>query len=269
MFRIFPALGPVLLILLVIADRTAHAHEFWIEPAEFRIEADGVIAAELRIGQNFKGDRLPYLPTRFERFEIADGEGAVAVTNRTGAMPALEARPSSDGMQILTYLSAPDRLQFGKWDTFAAYLEYEGLGAILQQHEQRGLPQSGFTEIYIRCAKALVMAGSGTRGEDRPTGMPLELVLLGNPFGGQVADTVEVRLLWQGSGLDDFQINVFRKGRDGPVARVRTSNGGVAVIPVVGPGPYLLNAVHMEAAPPQSGAAWRSHWASLTFAVGE
>ena len=39
---------------------------------------------------------------------------------------------------------------------------------------------------------------------------------------------------------------------------------GHAVIPVGSGGKFLLNAVHMQEAPPERNAAWESYWASLT-----
>jgi hypothetical protein len=263
---IFPAIRAALAAMLLPVAASVNAHEFWIEPAEYAIGENATVVADLRIGQDFQGDRLPYLPTRFERFRIDDAAGVMPVAGRTGAMPAVEAPVRAPGPQIITYVSRPDRLQFSRRETFEAYLRYEGLEHVLALHEERGLPETGFTEIYIRCAKALVAAGQAAPS-DRATGMPFELVALDNPqdLGGRTV--LRVRVLWQGAGSKDVRINLFRKNGPSPAARVRSSADGIAEIPLDGPGPYLLNAVHMEAAPPQSGAAWLSHWASLTFAV--
>ena len=47
----------------------------------------------------------------------------------------------------------------------------------------------------------------------------------------------------------------------------RTDAAGKAVISLQGGGKFLLNAVHMQEAPPGRDAKWESYWASLTFEI--
>jgi hypothetical protein len=138
------------------------------------------------------------------------------------------------------------------------------------EHRARGLPERDFSETYVRCAKALIQVGP-VRDEDRdrPVGLPLELVALANPYAGPLPDGLPVRLFWKGAPLADTQIAVFRES-GGSVGRTvtRTGEDGVASIPVDGRGRFLLNAVRLDPADPNTGDEWHSHWASLTFAVG-
>ncbi|MCY0154006.1 DUF4198 domain-containing protein [Hoeflea alexandrii] len=94
------------LIGAILAASPVSAHEFWIEPADFSIEAGATIEADLRVGQDFTGDAFPYIPSRFAAFERHDRLGAADVEGVTGDLPALSLLPRTEGLSIFTYVSA-------------------------------------------------------------------------------------------------------------------------------------------------------------------
>ena len=51
-------------------------------------------------------------------------------------------------------------------------------------------------------------------------------------------------------------------------SKIKTDKNGFANIPVTEGKTYLLSAVHMIIGEKDSGVAWQSYWASLTFGVG-
>jgi uncharacterized GH25 family protein len=176
-------------------------------------------------------------------------------------------RSAAKGLQVISYLATAHRLDFDKWEDFVPYVEYEGLGWVAEAHKRRGLPESGFAEEYVRCAKALVQVGEPSAADqDLATGMPLELIASRNPYADAGPD-LSVTLLWQGKPIGDIQIRVFKD--DGTVTETttRTDPSGKAVIPLQGGGKFLLNAVYMQEAPPLRDAKWESYWASLTFDI--
>ncbi len=122
------------------------------------------------------------------------------------------------------------------------FIKYEGLKGVLERHKERGLPEIGFREDYVRCAKALAIGGVAD-GEDRLVGMPLELLAEENPYVTQKS-SLPVRL---------FE------------STVRTDAEGRAQIPLTSFGFYLLNAVHMLEVEQKNGAVWKSYWGSLSF----
>jgi hypothetical protein len=136
-------------------------------------------------------------------------------------------------------------------------------------HKARGLPDGGFAEEYIRCAKALVQVGEPSAAqEDVATGLPLELIASRNPYAHGGLAELPVTLLWQGKPIADVQIRTFRDdGATVTESTTRTDAAGGAVVPVQGGGKFLLNAVYMQVAPPDRNAAWESYWASLTFEI--
>lgn len=139
---------------------------------------------------------------------------------------------------------------------------------MLERHEERGLAQSGFQETYTRFAKSLIGVGDA-QGADRATGMEFELTALANPYTDDLSGGLPVALSYRGAPRPDTQIELFERGPDGMVAvtRLRTDADGRARIPVRPGHAYQLDAVLLREAPPDSGAAWESLWANLTFAL--
>lgn len=245
----------------------AAAHEYWIDPVEFRLPAGEAILGDLRLGEDFKGSRYPYLPQKSVGAWIVDGDGKRPWRAFTGDLPALSEKPGPEGLHVIAYHSTASRLTYSESGKFAKFVDGQGLDGVLEAHRERGLAETGFDEAYTRCAKALVQSGGGG-GDDAPVGLPLELVAGANPYElPDDATELPVSLLWQGSPLADAQITIFRKGEDVEQTTVRTDADGRAVIPLGTGGRFLLNAVHMIPWDEKPKDAWHSYWASLTFAI--
>tara|TARA_R110002020_G_scaffold47651_8_gene135595 strand:+ start:920 stop:1696 length:777 start_codon:yes stop_codon:yes gene_type:complete len=246
------------------------AHEFWIEPQDFTVEAGEEISADIRIGQDFKGDAFPYIPSRFAAFRRHDRDGETDAEGTTGDLPALTLEPRTEGLTLFTYVSVAERIRFQDWEKFAFYLDYEGLDAIPDLHDARGLARDDIRELYTRCAKALVAVGDAADDQDRATGMRIELVAAENPATLEPGGEIGFTLLWEGAPLADTQVALFRRGADGgETTRVlaRTDQAGAVRFPLPATGTYLASSVHMVEAPADRNADWESFWASLTFAV--
>ena len=258
------------LVGAMLAVSPALAHEFWIEPQAFSVSPDAEISADLRVGQDFKGDAFPYIPSRFTRFKRHDRLGETDVGGVTGDLPALNLTPRTEGLNIFTYVSAGERIRFRDWDDFAAYLELEGLDTIPARHGARGLPRDDIRELYTRCAKTLVGVGDAAGEQDRATGMRLELVAGQNPQALSAGTDLSFTLLWEGEPLADTQVALFRKGESteaGSRTLARTDAKGMASFTIPATGTYMAASVHMIEAPAERNADWQSYWASLTFGV--
>lgn len=264
-------LGPAsALVGAMLAASPVAAHEFWIEPHDFTIAQDGRIQADLRVGQDFKGDAFPYIPSRFAAFRRHDRLGEADVEGVTGDLPALNLKPRAEGLSIFTYVSAGERIRFRDWEKFEVYLDYEGLDTIPARHDARGLPPDDISEIYTRCAKTLVAVGDASDDTDRATGMRLELVAGENPLTLTPGAEMSFTLLWQGKPLADTQVALFQKGQDGNAGTrtlARTDDSGHASFTIPASGAYMAASVHMIEAPADRAADWESYWASLTFGV--
>jgi len=259
--------GLFILLCVVAPPMAAAAHEFWIDPVQFRLEASEEITANLRIGQEFKGDAYPFLPARSKGTWTVDADGMRPWRAQIGDMPAVNEAPGPSGLHVLSYYSTPSRLTYSEPGKFAKFLDESGLNWALEEHRQRGFEEVGFDEAFTRCAKALVQSGEGD-GEDVIIGMPIELVANANPYELTLTDAVmPVMLLWQGEPLADAQITVFRLKDELDITEVQTGPDGGALIPLAGGGKFLLNAVHIIPWDEQPDDVWHSYWASLTFEI--
>ncbi len=223
------------------------------------------MVARIKVGQHLKGNQQPYIASWFEEFQIFDPQGVRPVAGMMGDTPALSVLARTEGLHVLQYRSTPDRLKYLSREQFQKFIGYEGLTDLPQRHQARGLPEFGFEEDYVRCAKALVPVGSGV-GEDRLVGMPLELLAERNPFTSSEKQ-LPIRLFWQGKPLADTQVRIFREETPEPENEevVRTSSEGRAQIQLPAKGVLLLNAVHLVELDGSNGAVWKSYWASMTL----
>ena len=246
----------------------ALAHEYWIEPDRHAVAPGDPIAARMRVGQDFAGPIFPYLSHRFHNYAVHDRTGTHPVKALEGDEISARIDAAAAGLTIITYQSTADTATFETLTDFADYLDYEGLGRVVEQRRTAALPAAGFAEDYVRCAKTLIQAGPvEAADQDRPTGLPAELVALDNPFTPGLA-RLRVRMLWQGAPEAGLQVAVFHRAEQVTRQLYTTDAEGVVEIDVTRPGRYLLNAVHIQRTGRYEGTVWESHWASLTFAIG-
>lgn len=227
-----------------LAAAPALAHEYWIEPLQYRVEAGAEIQARLKVGQNFAGDNLPFLPDRMEEAGITSKAGTAPLSGMIGDLPAISETAGPAGLHVIHYYSRPSTLTHADFGRFEKFVREAGDETILALHKARKLPQTGFIEAYSRCAKALVQVGAGNQGADSLTGMPLELLAEKNPYGLAAGSDLPVRLYWLGEPLAAAQITIFQNEDDVQITTIRTDGNGRAQIPLVR-GTVLLDAVRI------------------------
>lgn len=259
------------LVTLLWAAFPAQSHEFWISPETYQIDSGQAIRADLRVGQNFNGSALSFIPNNFVRFELVVGNDAVAVDGRLGDRPALNMAAPGDGLVIAVHETTDSTLNYAEWAKFVTFVTHKAMDGALIQHKTRGLPDTGFQETYRRYAKSLIATGDGA-GADRVVGLRTEIVAMANPYTDALNGVMPVRVLLDGAPRANAQVEVFAKAADGTVtvSTLRTDADGVAQVPVAPDTHYLLDAVTLEALPndtPDDGPVWHTLWASLTFAV--
>lgn len=258
--------------IVAVSTGAAWCHEFWIDPESFTVAPGAPIVAALRVGERFEGSEQSYLPQNFRRFELHQGEAAAPVESRMGDRPALAQPAPGAGLAVVVHETTDYRLTYREADLFEAFVRHKDAAWVLEAHAARGLPETGFSELYSRYAKSLVAVGAGA-GADRAVGLATEIVALANPYTDDVGEGLPVRLLYAGAPRPDAQIEVFEKAADGTVSvkTVRTDAAGEARVPVEPGHRYMLDAVVLRAPAEDLAEArdvvWESLWANLTFAV--
>ncbi len=258
-----------LILSLLISTSAAQSHEFWISPETYQLNSGENIVAAVRNGQKFSGGPFSFLPQRFTRFDLVQGENVVPVEGRIGDRPALNMAPPNDGLWVVVHQTKASKITWKEWEKFAGFVTHKKLGNALVEHFERGLPETGFSESYTRYAKALVAVGNSD-GADNNVGMRTEFIALTNPYVDDLTQGFSVQVLFEGAPRVDAQIEIFAKDAAGEVtvSTVQTDADGRATLPVQPGVEYLLDAVILLPLAPGDDPrdpVWESLWAALTF----
>jgi len=282
--------------VLLLAPRPA-AHDFWIQPSNFRPEASERVAVQLMVGEAGQGQPVARDDARIVRFAmIGPGAGSgppraeLPIAGQDGHDPAGWVRTGTTGQIVLVYTNTPARSEMTA-EKFEAYLREEGLDSIVAQRAERGASDKPAREIYRRCAKALLdvrdadgryadpsqhFALALKEGSFRiPAKLPLELVPEADPFQLATEDEklepLPIVLLLDGQPLAGTLVRALRLDPGSPPDEqrpsARTGADGRCRLALPGPGRWLVTAVHMRDAPADANADYESLWASLSFEV--
>ena len=247
------------------------AHEFWIDPIDFRVAPGAPVAADFRVGQEYEGSASSFIVQRTRRHDMAFGGEVGPVPTRMGDRPAFAVTaPDEEGLMVIIHATQDSFITWADFADFESFVRHKDAEWTLARHDERGLERDGTSEIYSRYAKSLVAVGDG-RGADTEFGLLTEIVALENPYTGEMSDGIDVQVLYEGVPRAETQVEIFEKAEDGTVtvSTVRTDGEGRATVPVVPGRRYQLDAVVLREIDPEAnkGASWESLWANLTFLV--
>ena len=252
----------------------AQAHEFWIEAEDWIVAPGDTAVAHFRLGQEFKGSSMSYLPQRTARYDVAQGDTVAQADVVIGDRPAFSMTDADEGLLIVIHETTSSSLTYNErdgrsgWERFNGFIEHKAMTGVPEAHLARGLPKEGIKEDFARFAKALIAVGDGA-GEDRAFGLRTEIVALENPYTDDMTDGIDVQVLLDGEPRAGSQVELFEKTADGEVTiTLHTADeNGMATLPVSPGLTYFADSVAML--PLEGDAMWESLWAALTFAVPE
>lgn len=265
--------------LLAALAGPAAAHEFWIEAEDYRVEAGEPVRLDLLVGQGYRGNAQSFNPARQRRTALLGPEGEAEVTSRIGDRPAIDQPVPGEGLLIAVHETNDSILTYRDRAIFETFVAEEGLDGTLERHAERGLPEEGFREAFSRSVKALVGLG-GVGAQDRALGLPVEIVVEGDPYAEPMPAEVTLLALADGEPMAGALVNVFTKpdgglapGAEAGRLRPRADETGRVTVPLEPGTRYLANVVDMREASPEleerTGAVWESRWGSTTFSTGE
>jgi cobalt/nickel transport protein len=260
----------ILIISLTLGAPNAHAHELWLDSKEFQPPEGGNVEIELRNGQNFKGINLPYFNKTVKQFFWVQNGERHKVKSRLGDVPAMSTSVESEGLVLVVYESTPSSITYEQWEKFTDFIKHKDFPDAEKSHIARGLPKTGFKEIYHRYSKALIGLGH-SKGRDSNFGLETEFVAQTNPYVDSTKADFTAQLLYQQLPRKNTQVEVFERNPEGLVSifMLRTDKNGSVSVPIKPGFDYLLDAVVLREAAPQTnkGAVWESLWAAMTFSV--
>ena len=257
-------------LLGLTLGNTANAHEFWLEPLQYRIDVNKTVQADIKVGENFKGNTYAFFPNRFVRFELHHNGRERPISARLGARPAAVQAVDSHGLSTLTYESTYTELTYDDPAVFDNFLTLDGLDWVRQAHDDRGLPERGFTEVFRRFAKTYIGTGNA-QGEDRLIGYPLEWRLEDNPYTTTGQGPLTATLFLNDAPSASVLARVFMKSgnEEAEELRLMTDENGQISVPHRADTAYLISSVHMQEpsadVTEETGAVWESLWASAVY----
>ena len=252
--------------LLTFSALPVLAHDFWIEPSSYQVPAGGKVTIRFRVGEHFRGDPLPLDPQRVVVFSHFGPKTEAPVKGVPGLDPAGVVTLDEPGLHLIAYRSTSSPVTLDPQE-FEAYLRAEGLERIIEERSRRNERGARGRELYSRCVKSLLRAGSSGEeaGFDRVLGFPVELVAKLNPYGLKAGDELPVRVLRQGEPLAGALVTAYPHGEPSRPVRGRSDEDGRVELRLPRPGPWLIKTVHMERIEDGEKADWQSWWASLTL----
>jgi len=255
------------------------AHEYWFEPLQFSIQPGEKLMAHEKVGSNFKGNEYSYLPTSYVFLNLTQNGETRPVKSRIGDLPAINEVIDKQGLLVISATTTASHLTYEKAEKFKSFLKNQGNEWVLEKHQQRGLPEKGFTESYRRFPKTLVKVGNG-EGQDEALGLLFEWLIKTNPYTSKEGP-IKAQLLWKGKPVPNKRVNIFNRvfnNKDKLIenstlikTHLTTDKEGIISIPRAQGGLFLISAVNMIEAPEkeaqETGAVWESLWASTIYKI--
>jgi len=275
-----------LAIVTVASATILLAHDFWLVPDAFAVTPGGRIAVSGQTSSLFPTSLSAVTPDRIVAARVVTADTVVAVTDVSisGVSMRLGYRPTKAGQHVIGVQLAPRTVRESP-ASFKRYLDLEGAPEARERYEREGLlPADGrdsLTRRYAKYAKSVVEVGRGARAYASAVGHPLEFMLLDDPSGLRVGDTLHVRLVLLGKSVSNGRFHsgsvpmgatalrdtlAARRSASQDVSGTTDADGHAAVV-MTRAGLWNLRTIQIIPALKGSGADWDVHWATLVFVV--
>jgi uncharacterized GH25 family protein len=255
--------------VLFVASVTISAHDFWLVPKKFRISPGDSLTISANTGMDFPNSLSAVNPERFNQFILVGESKRENITEFTVQGNSLAANCSFEkpGTFVIAAALKPKEIKLtGK--EFNEYLLADGLPNIYELRKKEGILDKDAVEYYSKYPKTIVQVGN--KMDDFPTkpvGFPIEIVPKVNPYELKKGDELEVAVLFLGKPLPNAEIAWSYPGQGEEFAgSTKTDEEGLASIPLIKAGPYVIRLTHMEWVKKPT-YEWESYWTSLTFEV--
>lgn len=260
-----------LAIALLASPGAALAHDFWLAPDRYQLDAPGPVGVKFRIGDGASPEPWNLIWSNVVSLRSQDGDIVIdrqkTITPRT---------PKADGSATMT-LETPgthlisfesnQSLSDLAADRFNAYLQHEGLTAVIAERERTGTTAANGTETYARRSKVLVQVGDKMTDEVlRPIGHTLEIVPEKHPYALGASGRMPVRVFFRGQPLMGARVSLIDLNGDGkPLSDEITDAQGRVSFGVPQKSAWRLNVVWSVPTPESSRASFDTIFSSLTF----
>jgi uncharacterized GH25 family protein len=233
----------------------AAAHDYWIMPSEFQLQAPGWISFDFTAGHRpFFPDENP-LQEGFQ-LQVFQPNG---VTVELPALLSGNRRTAGEIKldQIGTYLLTAYSAQPAYWTQTE-----DGKSHNLPKNEVQGpIKKSG---MYVKSIKTFVDVRDMTNEVLGPCGYAIELVPVQHPGNINVGQSLQVKALYKGQPLANTEVFAFSdrseaKGGHDRTAAGKTDDQGIATVNFGGPGVWVIYCKHEVPTPGDAKAEFSNY----------
>jgi uncharacterized GH25 family protein len=267
---------PTLLAGAVLIASPAAAHDFWIQPASFRLQPGGATSLTLQVGHADQRQRSPIRIGRITRFTATGPDGVEQDLKPRlhpgGAESDGDLELPGPGTYVLALQTDTRAESHLPADRYNPYIAAEGLTPAIEWRMRTGGTGADGSESYGRVAKALVQVGASDAGVQvtRPLGLPLEIVPEQSPYASPRPKSLPVRVYYDGRPLSGALVKLTDLDHDAaPLASQLTDSQGRASFAMPAKGCWLLNVVWTKPLPASSPTEFETVFSSLSFAVAD
>lgn len=254
---------------LLAVSLPSPAHEFWLQADPFASPAGRETEISLFVGEFFVGELVGVTTGHAASIRLVSAKGTQDLTSRAPAASMLRSLPlpvGAPGAHVLAYDSHPSQVVLSA-DKFHAYLNEEGLGAVIRQREIARTAATDGRERFRRYAKALLKVGGRSDATSlAAVGQKLEIVPLTDPLAGRAGDPLRFEVRLDGRPLSSVLVKAWHR-RGGQTTAIRATADSLGRVQFELPfaGVWMLNTVHMVPVAGIPDLDWDSFWSSLTF----
>jgi uncharacterized GH25 family protein len=266
----------IVALMIQVVPGVAFAHDFWLEPEDFVVEAPGRLEVKAQVGHGADVGEWPADPARIIALRLVSDTGITDIqselANRRSPGRFSFSLPEA-GVHVLA-LESTGAVSVLTADAFNAYIEEEGLTPIADHRAAEGLMEADGREVYSRRAKAIIVSSSLDAGECdtkvlTPIGMTLEIVPLVLPACLKPGASLPVEVRYRGEPLTGATLHFVKLGEEevGDTGQWVTGVQGRASIPYPGAGTWMLQSVWSSPLTGDPRGDYDTVFSSLSFSI--
>ena len=251
----------------------ALAHDFWIQPLQFRLPSPQAVAMAMYVGHGAARTRWGGAAANVVQFRSFGPDGVV---DRTGTL-----RLGAVGMDALVPVSRAGAYVFALQSIaifsqlpflrFNEYVAAEGITPIALARQVQSRERAVGREVYSRRAKAIIQVGpvdaASAARVTRPVGLSLEIVPARHPQMLGADRILITQVLFDGRPLPGALVKITDLARDAvPAATGRTRFDGRVAFRLKRSSEWQMNVVWATPLTGNPRADFRTTFSSLSFA---
>jgi uncharacterized GH25 family protein len=257
-------------ILIVMSPLTL-AHDFWLAPEQFQIQAPSTVPILFKVGH--KGDVEPW-DLRWKRIVALRQYQQDGIIDLSTTVKPVSARNEGSanviaqnaGTLIIGFESYHSVSEL-EAERFNSYASDEGLTRVIATRTSKGHMQKPGTEIYSRKAKAIIQAGDVyTDNVLKPIGHTLEIVPLTHPYKSMESDFFGVKVMYKGRPLANAKVHLVALDNAQIKEKAQQTNSqGEAEFSLPRQGKWMFVSAWAEPLENGDTAEFETYFASLTL----